>query len=74
MTDRLRIDEIIVGDRVRKDMGDLKSLADSMQRHGLLHPVVVKTDRTLIAGHRRIEAARLAGWTDIAVTMIEAAK
>ena len=73
VSDRLRIDEIIVGDRVRKDMGDLKSLADSMQRHGLLHPVVVKTDHTLIAGHRRIEAAKMAGWTDIAVTVIDVA-
>jgi ParB family chromosome partitioning protein len=44
----LRIDEILIGDRVRKDMGDIESLAESMKRHGLLHPVVVKTDGTLV--------------------------
>lgn len=40
-------------------------------RHGLLHPVVIKSDGTLIAGHRRLEAARSLGWEDIAVTVIE---
>ena len=65
------ISEIVIGDRVRKDMGDIKSLAESMKRHGLLHPVVVKQDGTLIAGHRRIEAAKLLGWQEIAVTTIE---
>lgn len=67
----MKIDEIVVGDRVRKDMGDLASLATSIERHGLLHPVVVKNDGTLIAGHRRIEAARQLGWSDIPVTVIE---
>lgn len=67
----LKITEIIVGDRVRKDMGDLTSLAASMKLHGLLHPVVVKKDRTLVAGHRRLEAARQLGWKDIKVTVVD---
>lgn len=67
----MKLDAIAVGDRVRKDMGDIESLAESMKRHGLLHPVVVKKDRTLVAGHRRIEAAKRLGWEDISVTMIE---
>lgn len=65
------IDSIVVGDRVRKDMGDLKALADSMARYGLLHPVVIKSDNTLIAGARRIEAARLLAWTEIPATVID---
>lgn len=71
MTERLHIDKILLGERVRKDMGDLESLAESMKRHGLLHPVVVKKDRTLVAGHRRIEAALHLGWKEIPVTVIE---
>ena len=67
----LFLDAIVIGERVRKDMGDIDALADSMKRHGLLHPVVVKRDRTLVAGHRRIEAARRLGWKEIPVTMIE---
>ena len=69
----MRLDQIVIGERVRRDMGDLSGLADSMKRHGVLHPVVVKSDGTLIAGHRRIEAARLCGWTEIAVTVIDVA-
>lgn len=64
------IASIVIGDRARKDMGDLPSLAASMQKHGLLHPVVVKADGTLVAGHRRLEAARLIGWQEVAVTVV----
>lgn len=67
----LALSEIQIGNRVRKDMGDIKSLADSIARHGLLHPVVVKTDGTLVAGHRRLEAARLLEWKEIPVTLID---
>lgn len=66
-----RIDDIVIGERVRKNMGDIESLAASIKRHGLLHPVVVKNDGTLIAGHRRLEAAKRLGWKEIPVTMIE---
>lgn len=68
---QVEIDSIILGERVRKDMGDLGSLAESIKRHGLLHPIVVKKDNTLVAGHRRIEAARLLGWNEIPVTVID---
>src|SRR5690348_10441651 len=67
----MRIDSIIIGDRFRKDMGDIQSLAASIKRHGLLHPVVVKKDKTLVAGHRRIEAVRRLGLQEIAVTIID---
>lgn len=67
----MRLDAIVIGERVRKDMGDLSSLAASMKAHGLLHPVVVKKDRTLVAGHRRLEAARRLGWKEIPVTVVD---
>lgn len=65
------INDIAIGDRVRKDMGDLQGLADSIRRHGLLHPVVLKKDNSLVAGHRRIEAAKLLGWSEIAASVID---
>jgi ParB family chromosome partitioning protein len=43
-----------------------------LQTHGLLQPVVVRrrgTGYELIAGHRRFEAAKLAGWTTIAAVV-----
>lgn len=67
----MKLDDIKIGDRVRKDMGDIAGLAMSMQHQGLLHPVVVKSDGTLVAGHRRIEAARLLGCTEISATVID---
>jgi len=37
----MKIADIRVGPRVRKESGDIQALADSIDRHGLLHPVVV---------------------------------
>lgn len=69
----LSIESIAIGDRVRKDMGDIKALAESMQKHGLLHPVVITKDNTLVAGHRRIAAAGLLGWEEVPVTVVDVA-
>jgi len=61
----MRIDAILMGERARKDMGDIGALADSIAEHGLLHPVVVTMDNRLICGARRLEACRLLGWDEI---------
>ena len=50
MTTR-RIDEIVVGERHRRDLGDIASLAANVAELGLLHPIVIHG--TLIAGERR---------------------
>lgn len=59
----------------RDDMGDLTALAESIKTLGMLQaPGVMSTGGTrYIAefGHRRIEAARLAGLTEIAVVVRE---
>ncbi len=59
---------------IRRDVGDLTELAASITTHGLLEPLVVAPtndpDRepfVLIAGHRRLAAARLAGLTSTTV-------
>jgi ParB-like chromosome segregation protein Spo0J len=61
---RVPIDQIRIKGRYRKDLGDL-GLVSSMQAVGLLQPVVVDSKNGLIAGQRRIEAAKLLGWTEI---------
>jgi hypothetical protein len=65
------IDEILIGDRCRKDMGDIRALADSIDRIGLLQPPVVNTFNRLIAGHRRIEALRLLNRKQVTVWIAE---
>jgi ParB family transcriptional regulator, chromosome partitioning protein len=52
MTTR-RIDEIVVGERHRRNLGDIASLAANVAELGLLHPIVIRPDGTLIAGERR---------------------
>ena len=57
------------------DADELQRLADSITSHGLLQPVVVRPwegGYQLIAGERRLRAARLAGWTEVPVTIVEA--
>ena len=53
---------------------DLEELAASLREHGLVQPVVVRRrgDRyQLIAGQRRLEAARRIGWTNVAVRILD---
>ena len=63
------LDDIVIADRHRKDLGDIEDLAESIRRVGLLHPVVLTADGQLIAGERRMAAARRLGWSEIPVTV-----
>jgi N6-adenosine-specific RNA methylase IME4 len=65
------INTIVVGDRFRHDLGDIAALAASMADLGLLHPIVIRLDGTLIAGERRLLAAKQLGWTKIPVTVVD---
>ncbi len=67
----MNIDQIQIGYRYRKDLGDLRTLAESINEVGLLHPVVVTADGRLIAGQRRLEACRHLGWTEVPVTVVD---
>ncbi len=54
----------------RRDFDDaeIRSLAESLTAHGLIHPIVVRSDGgryQLISGERRLRAAILAGWTEV---------
>lgn len=62
--------------RARTDFGDIISLADSIKRHGLFHPIVVDTDTTpseydyiLVAGERRLRAVIFNGQKEIETTL-----
>jgi ParB family chromosome partitioning protein len=64
------IDEIIVGDRYRTDLGDIDALARSIELLGLLHPPVILSDRRLVAGWRRQEALKRLGRSAIPVNVV----
>lgn len=65
------INQIQVSKRIRKDLGDLSPLMDSLKRYGLLNPITITKDYRLIAGQRRLESARQLGWTTIDAVVVD---
>ena len=65
------IDEIIVKKRLRKELGDISSLALSFQKFGQINPVVINKNNVLIAGERRLEAAKSLGWKTISALIVD---
>lgn len=43
----------------------IKQIAHSIDRFGFTNPVLIDPEGTIIAGHGRVEAAKLLGWTDV---------
>ncbi len=50
------ISTIIIPNRLRKDYGDLDLLKHSIHIYGLLQPIIINQDNTLVAGGRRLRA------------------
>ena len=61
----VKISDIKVKKRVRQDLGDLEGLKDSLRTYGLLNPITLSSKYELIAGERRLEAAKAIGWESI---------
>ena len=70
----ISIDDIKVKKRIRKDLGNLEALKDSLKRYGLMNPITLNSKYELIAGQRRLEAAKQLGWTTIQVNILESAQ
>jgi len=68
---QIEIESIKVKDRIRQDMGDITTLAESMKRYGQISPIVITSNYVLIAGGRRLEAARSLGWSTINAVVAE---
>ena len=45
----------------------VRQIADSIRRFGFCNPVLIADDHTIIAGHGRVEAAKLIGLTEVPV-------
>lgn len=63
--------KVRITDRIRSYPGDLASLAESMEAIGLLNPIVIDSNNYLVAGYRRLTAARKLGWQEIEARMVD---
>ena len=68
---KVLIKDIKIKKRVRKDLGDIDLLADSIKRYGLMSPITINTQYELVAGHRRLEAMKSLGETEIDAIMVD---
>lgn len=66
-TEMVKIKDIKLGERARSDYGDISGLATSIQKYGLLHPIVIDEKKKLIAGERRLKAHIKLGRKEIEV-------
>lgn len=70
---QIQIEDIKIPDRVRKDVGNIDSLAESLKRSGQITPISVTHDMTLVAGFRRVTAAKQLEWKTIEANVVEGA-
>ena len=70
---KVAISEIVVDEavRIRKDVGDIEVLQSSIEKVGLINPVMIDENNHLIAGNRRLTACKNLGWTEIEVTVVQ---
>jgi len=68
---QIALEDIKVKRRVRQKPEEIESLMDSMRRYGLLNPITVNSRYVLIAGQRRLEAAKKLGWHTINAIVLE---
>lgn len=67
---KIAINEIKVNPGRREaDLTGISELARSISEVGLLNPITIDPDHTLIAGLHRMEAAKQLGWTEIECTV-----
>ncbi len=59
------LDKIHWAQRFREDLGDIDSMVESMKEKGVIQPITCTPDFELLAGERRVTAARKAGLLEI---------
>jgi len=68
---KIQIHEIHINKRMRSvDHSKAEEIADSIKEIGLLNPITISEDHTLIAGLHRLNACKLLGHTEIEANII----
>jgi len=71
MSEKWPIDKIKVGERFRKDLGNIEELAANIKEEGLYHPIVITSSGDLVIGRRRLKAYELLGEKEIPVNVLD---
>jgi len=53
---------------------DMKKLQSSLAEFGMVEPVVVNKDYTIIGGHQRVQAAAALGWKEVPCCIVDLPK
>ena len=67
----VKIEDNKVKRRIRKDLGDLEPLKDSLRIYGLMNPITLNSKHELVAGERRLQAAKELGWERINAIVLD---
>jgi len=67
----VEVSKIQVGERQRKSFQKMEELAQSIQDHGLLQPLVVTEELKLVAGERRLRACKSLGLKKVPAVLRE---
>lgn len=66
----IKIDDIKINPGRREAAPeDVQRLSESVAEVGMMNPITVDADYTLVAGLHRLEAAKLLGWTEVECTV-----
>lgn len=68
----IHVSKVKIKKRIRRDLGDLSSLMESMHDYGLMNPIVINGKHELVAGQRRLESALRLGWETIEAKVVTA--
>lgn len=71
MITNVKIEDIKIKKRIRRDLGDIDGLKESLKLYGLLNPITLNYKMELIAGERRLEAAKELGWERINANILD---
>lgn len=67
---KVAIEDIRIKERLRTDEGDLQTLAQSIEKIGLIQPIVISEEYELLSGYRRLHACKMLGWETIEVKLV----
>lgn len=66
-SEEIPVGQIKIGKRLRREIGNVESLCNSIKSIGLINPITITHDNYLVSGQRRLEAVKKIGWKTVPV-------